>query len=75
MAGGKRTNVQPGQTPSSRAKQKATTANACDINDLYSLDIEKKVDCLRMMDRVQWNQTITGQMDNKDATDSLQIWG
>ncbi len=66
----------PAAPPSGRATRKTgTTANATDINDLYSLDLEKKVDCLRMMDRVQWNQTITGQMDNVDATDSVQVWG
>ncbi len=50
------------------ARKKTTTA--ADYEDLYAIDTDRKIDCLRTMDRVQWNVTITNQMDNADCTEA-----
>lgn len=44
---------------------------AAEFTDLYELDFDKKCQCLHSMDRVQWNQHITGGLSNEDATDTL----
>lgn len=59
-----------GGAPARRAKATSATGGG-DIENLYGLELDKKVDCLRSMDRVQWNQQVTSQLDNNDATEAL----
>lgn len=56
-----------------RTSQRAKSASANDFEDLYSLDLDKKIQCLCAMDRVQWNHQVTSNLDNLDATDSWTL--
>ena len=52
------------------ARPAKRTTQAADYEDLYAIDADKKIECLRTMDRVQWNVTITNQLDNTDCTEA-----
>ena len=55
-------------TPSARRAAKAVSP--AEFEDMYQLDLEKKIECLRNFNRVQWNSQITQNLSNADATET-----
>ena len=53
---------------SSKAKAKA------EAESMYELDMASKANCLRNMERLQWNHQIVSQMSNEDVTEAWQFF-